>query len=152
MMTMRNHFMKKSLICAAVVCFSLIRNSFAGDKETVMENEKAGWQAYKDKDAAAFAKVIDKDVRVLSSRGVSNFQQEVDNMKRWDIKSFAISDYDSFSDEKDVIVATYKVSLQATVDGRDISGDYNVGSVWKLENGSWMTIFHTAAKAQPRVH
>jgi hypothetical protein len=24
-----------------------------------------------------------------------------------------------------------------------MSGTYNAGSVWKLENGQWMAIFHT---------
>jgi hypothetical protein len=46
-----------------------------------------------------------------------------------------------------VIVTTYKVDLQATQNGQDISGNYNSGSVWKLENGQWMAIFHTMVKA-----
>ena len=50
-------------------------------------------------------------------------------MKKWDMKSFAISDYDIFSDEKDVIVATYKVKLEGTFDGKDMSGTYNAGTV-----------------------
>jgi hypothetical protein len=53
-----------------------------------------------------------------------------------------------FSDEKDVIVTTYKVKVDGTVDGKDASGTYNAGSVWKLENGKWLAIFHTNIKTE----
>jgi hypothetical protein len=53
-----------------------------------------------------------------------------------------------FSDEKDVIVTTYKVKVEGTVDGKDASGNYNAGSVWKLENGQWLAIFHTNVKQE----
>jgi hypothetical protein len=75
-------------------------------------------------------------------------QQELDGMKKWDMKSFEISGYDMFSDEKDVIVATYKVKLEGTYDGKDASGIYNAGTVWKQENGKWMAIFHTNVKPE----
>ncbi|HEY2680978.1 MAG TPA: hypothetical protein VGI59_06615, partial [Candidatus Udaeobacter sp.] len=78
---------------------------------------------------------------------ISNLQQELDGMKKWDMKSFEISGYDMFSDEKDVIVATYKVKLEGTSDGKDMSGIYNAGTVWKQENGKWMAIFHTNVKS-----
>jgi len=67
-------------------------------------------------------------------------------MKKWDMKSFTISDYKSFSDEKDVIVTTYIIKVEGTFDGKDASGTYNCGSVWKQENGNWLAIFHTNVK------
>ena len=73
-------------------------------------------------------------------------QKELEDMQKWDMKSFAISDYDMFSDGTDVVVATYKVKIEGTYDGKDASGTYNAGSVWKLENGKWMAIFHTNIK------
>ena len=36
-------------------------------------------------------------------------------MKKWDMKSFTISNFDAFSDEKDVIVTTYTVKVEGTV-------------------------------------
>jgi hypothetical protein len=53
-----------------------------------------------------------------------------------------------FSDEKDIAVTTYTVKLDATNEGKDMSGSYNAGSVWKLENGKWLAIFHTNVKAE----
>jgi hypothetical protein len=43
-------------------------------------------------------------------------------------------------------VMTYKAKLQATADGKDISGTYNSGSVWVQQGGKWVGAFHTEAK------
>jgi len=36
-----------------------------------------------------------------------------------------------------VIVTTYVVKVEGTFDGKDASGTYNAGSVWKKEKGAW---------------
>ena len=41
------------------------------------------------------------------------------------------------------MVTSYKVTIEGTFDGKDASGTYNAGSVWKIENGKWLAIFHT---------
>jgi len=120
----------------------------APDKAAMEKNENAAWQAYKDKDAAGFQKVVDKDFKGVYADGVQNMSDELAGMKKWDMKSFAISDYSMFSDEKDVAVSTYTVKLEGTLDGKDMSGTYNCGSVWKMENGKWMAIFHTNIKQE----
>jgi len=69
-------------------------------------------------------------------------------MKKWDMKSFTISDYTATSDEKDTIITTYTVKIEGTFEGKDASGTYNAGSVWKMQKGAWMAIFHTNVKAE----
>jgi Domain of unknown function (DUF4440) len=141
--------MKKFFTYTIMVSLVAIVSSFADDKDAVKANENAAWQAYKDKNAAGFQKVVDKDIRIVGAEGMSNMQKELDDMKVWDIKSFAISNWDAFSDEADVIVATYDVMLQATANGKDISGNYHCGSVWKKEGADWLGIFHSSVKAEP---
>ncbi|MGC2353116.1 MAG: DUF4440 domain-containing protein, partial [Candidatus Udaeobacter sp.] len=104
---------------------------------------------FKDKKADDFKKLVDKDFRGVYAEGASNRQKELDDMQKWDMKSFAISDYDMFSDEKDVVVSTYMVKIEGTYEGKDMSGTYNAGSVWKKEGKDWLAIFHTNAKQQP---
>ena len=136
--------MKKSLSYAVAMLLAGIAVSFAGpDKAAVEAKEKAAWQAYKDKNADAFKKVVDKDIKCVYANGISDIAKELSDMKTWDIKSFEFSNFDMFSDEKDVIVTTYTVKLDATANGKDMSGTYNAGSVWKEENGKWLAIFHT---------
>jgi hypothetical protein len=141
--------MKKSLSLAVAVLLAAIAVSFAGpDKAALMANEKAAWQAYKDKNADAFKKVVDKDIKCVYADGVSDMAKELSDMSKWDIKSFEISDFTMFSDEKDVAVTTYTVKLDATSEGKDMSGNYTAGSVWKSENGKWMAIFHSNVKQE----
>jgi hypothetical protein len=133
-----------------IVLFATLAVSIAAPtKEAVMAKEKAAWQAFKDKNAAEFQKLLDKDIRCIYPEGINKLQNELDDMKKWDMKSFEISDFDMFSDEKDVVVTTYVVKVEGTVDGKDVSGTYNAGSVWKQENGKWLAIFHTNIKQEP---
>src|SRR5438876_8099173 len=112
--------MKKYMTYAMTAFFTTIAISLAApDKAAIEAKEKAAWQAFKDKKADDFKKVVDKDIRCVYADGVSNMQKELDDMKRWDIKSFAISDYTVFSDEPDVMVATYTVKVEGTLDGKD---------------------------------
>ena len=142
--------MKKEITYAIAALFVTSAFSIAAppDKSAIEAKEKAAWQTFKDKDAAGFQKVVDKDFVGVYADGIYDMQKEMDEMKKWDMKSFTISDYKVFSDEKDVIVTNYTVKVEGTVDGKDASGTYNAGSVWKLENGQWMAIFHTNVKQE----
>ena len=142
--------MKKYFSIAVTVWFASIALSIAAtpDKDAIMAKEKEAWQAYKDKNADAFKKVVDKDYRGVYAEGVVDLKQELDGMQKAAMKSFTLSDYTAFSDEPDVIVTTYKVTIQGTQDGKDTSGTYNCGTVWKSENGVWMAIFHTNIKSE----
>ena len=141
--------MKKYISYAMIAFFAAAAVSFAGpDKEAIMAKEKAAGQAFKGKKADDFKKVVDKDIRCVYADGISNMQKELDSMQKSDIKSFAISDFEAFSDEKDVMVTTYTVKIEGMLDGKDASGTYNAGSVWKQEKGTWMAIFHTNMKQE----
>ena len=141
--------MKKYIAYAVIALITSIGVSMAApDKAAIEAKEKAAWQAFKDKKADDFKKVVDKDIRCVYSDGVSNMKKELSDMEKWDMKSFTISDFETFSDEKDVVVTTYTVKVEGTNEGKDASGTYNAGSVWKLENGAWLAIFHTNMKQE----
>jgi ketosteroid isomerase-like protein len=141
--------MKKQIIYVITALFMVsVVSAATPDKEAIMAKVKAAWQAFKDKKPDEFKKIVDKDLRCVYPEGISNLQNELDDMKKWEIKSFTISDFDSFTDEPDVIVVTYKVVVEGTHDGQDMSGTYNAGDVWKKEKGAWLAIFHTNIKAE----
>jgi len=141
--------MKKCITYLVAVFFAMTVAGFAAaDKAAIMEKEKAAWQAFKDKKADDFKKVVDKDFRGVYAEGISTLQTELADMQKWDMKSFAISDFTAFSDEPDVFVTTYVVKIEGTYDGKDHSGTFNCGSVWKKEKDTWMAIFHTNAKQE----
>ena len=142
--------MKKYFSLAMTVWFATIALSLAAtpDKDAIMAKEKEAWQAFKDKNADAFKKLVDKDFRGVYADGVVDLKAELDEMQKTDMKSFTMSDFTSFSDEPDVIVTTYKCTIQSSNAGKDASGTYHCGTVWKMENNVWMAIFHTNIKAE----
>jgi hypothetical protein len=111
-----------------------------------MAKEQAAWQAFKDKNTDAFKKVVHADFRGVYDEGISDLQKEMGDMKKWDMKSFAISDYNIVSVGADTVMSTYKVVVEGTYDGKDASGTFNAGSVWKMAKGGWQAIFHTNVK------
>jgi hypothetical protein len=121
----------------------------ATNDEAMLEKEKAAWQAFKDKKPDDFKKVVSANLMAVYAEGVSDMQKELTDMQKWDMKSFAISDYKVTSDGSDTVLTTYKVTVEGIHDGKDQSGTYNAGSVWKKQNGEWQAIFHTNIKEAP---
>jgi len=140
--------MKKYFSVAVTALFATVAVSLAGpDKAAIEAKENAAWQAYKDKKADAFQKVVDKDIKCVYDVGVADMQKELSDMKTADLKSFAITNFTMFTDEPDVVVATYTVKVEGSSGGHDMTGTYNAGTVWKQEKGEWLAIFHTHVKA-----
>jgi len=134
---------------AVIAFFATIAISLAAPvKDALMAKEQAAWQAFKDQKADDFKKVVHTDFRGVYVEGISDMQKELDDMKKWDMKSFTISDYNIVSVGADTIMSTYKVVVEGTYDGKDASGTFNAGSVWKKEKGGWMAIFHTNIKQE----
>ncbi len=139
--------MKKLMSYTMIALFATIAVSIAApDKDALMAREKAAWQAFKDKKADDFKKVVHADVIGVYADGISDMKKEMDDMKKWDMKSFAISDYNVVAVGADTMMSTYKVAIEGTFDGQDASGTYNAGSVWTKHKGEWHAIFHTNVK------
>jgi hypothetical protein len=136
--------MKKYISYTMVALLVTVASSTAASTEDmVMEKEKAAWQAFKDKKPDDFKKVVSAKLMAVYAEGFSDMQKELADMPKWDVKSFAISDYKVTSDGSDTVVTTYKVALEGTYEGKDQSGTYNAASVWKKQKGEWQAIFHT---------
>ncbi len=122
----------------------------ATNDDALQEKEKAAWQAFKDKKPDDFKKVVSANMMGVYVEGVSDLQKELADMQKWDMKSFAISDFKVVSDGPNLAVSTYTVKIEGTYDGKDQSGTYNAGSVWhKRARGEWQAIFHTNVKQAP---
>ena len=121
----------------------------ASNEDTMQEKEKAAWQAFKDKKPDDFRKVVSAKLMGVYAEGTSDLQKELADMQKWDMKSFAISDYKVTSASPDTCVTTYKVAIEGSYDGKDQTGTYNAASVWKKQNGQWQAIFHTNVKQAP---
>ena len=133
----------------AFFCAIAVSIAAAPSEDTMMEKEKAAWQAFKDKKPDDFKKVVSAKMMTVYAEGFSDMEKELAEMQKWDMKSFEISDFKVTSDGSDTVVTTYKVAVEGTVDGKDQSGTYNAASLWKKQKGEWHAIFHTNIKQAP---
>jgi len=147
----RTNLMKKLISYTLTALLATIAISVAApnDKEEIISKEKAAWQAFKDKKADEFKKLLSTDLVTVYADGMHTLQQELDGMSKTDMKSFDLSDFNVVFPNKKTAIITYKAKIEATSDGKDVSGTYNVGSVWHTANGQWVGIFHTDSKVAP---
>jgi hypothetical protein len=141
--------MKKYITYAMTALFATIAVSIAApDKEAMMAKEKAAWQAFKDKKSDDFKKLLSADFMGVYSDGFQTLQKELDGMQKWKMKSFSLSDFNLVMPDANTAVMTYKVTIEGTLEGKDVSGTYNAGSVWREDKGEWRAVFHTNIKEE----
>src|SRR5438105_15688586 len=139
--------MKKYISSTIIALVATVATSTAATNDNALqEKEKAAWQAFKDKKPDDFKKLVAANVVAVYAEGMSDMQKELADMQKWDMKSFAISDYKVTSYGSDTVITTYKVAVEGTYDGKDQTGTYNAASVWKKNKGGWQAIFHTNMK------
>src|ERR1700730_11099585 len=120
--------MKKYIIYAITAFFATIVVSIAApDKDAIIAKEKAAWQAFKDKKADDFKKLVSTDLVAVYASGIFNLQQELDTMSKTDMKSFSLSDINVVTTDADTAMISYKAKVESTSEGKDNSGDYNCG-------------------------
>jgi hypothetical protein len=141
--------MKKYMTYAVIAFFATIAISFASpDKDALIAKEKSVWQSYKEKNADGFQKMVMKDVVAVYAGGMMDMKAELDSMGKADMKSFSLTDFNVVMPAADTAIITYKAEVEGTAEGKDNSGNYNCGSVWKMKNGEWKAIFHADMKAE----
>jgi hypothetical protein len=142
--------MKKYISSTIIALLATVAISTAATNDNALkEKENAAWQAFKDKKPDDFKKLVAANVVAVYAEGMSDMQKELADMQKWDMKSFAISDYKVTSYGSDTVISTYKVKVEGTYDAKDQSGTYNAASVWKKQKGEWQAIFHTNLKEAP---
>jgi hypothetical protein len=141
--------MKKYITYAMTALFATIAVSIAApDKAAIEAKEKAAWQAFKDKKADDFKKLVSADLVAVYAQGIMNMKAELDTMAKTDVKSFSLSDFNVVMTDANTAIVSYKATVESTSEGKDNSGNYNCGSIWQMKKGQWQAIFHSDMKAE----
>ena len=141
-----------TLIGVAPVCFAQASPAkpakSASNQTAITDLEKSAWEAYKNKQADAFRKLMSKDYYGTYAEGIKNLDKEVADMAKTDLREYSLADMKVVFPRADVAVITYKTTMQQTFEGKDLSGTYNSASVWVKTSGKWLEVLHTEVKAQ----
>lgn len=136
--------MKKYITYTLTAFFTMMAVSIAApDKAALEAKEKAAWQSFKDKKTDEFKKLLSPNFVGVYADGVYTLQKQIDAMSKWDMKSFALSDVNVTMTDADTAIVSCKAKIEGTYDGKDVSGNYNSGSIWQLTGGEWRAIFHS---------
>jgi hypothetical protein len=136
--------MKKHMAVALIASLlASVAAIAAPDEAALMAKEKAAWQAFKDKKADDFKKIVGANMKAVYADGIADLQKDIADMQKWDMKSFTIGDYKVTAADADTAISTYTVRVQGSIGGSDASGTYYAGSVWQQKGGDWQAIFHT---------
>ena len=151
-----------ALIVAAPICFGQASpptsdkfgqaspptsDKFAKEAE-ITDLEKAAWEAFKNKQADAFKKLLSKRYCGVYAEGIKSADAEAADMAKFDLRDYSLGDMKVTFPSIGVAVVTYKATQQATFAGQDISGAYNCASVLIVRRGKWLVVFHTEVKTQ----
>ncbi len=139
-----------TLIAVAPVCLAQASPAkpAKSDETAITDLETSAWEAYKNKQADAFKKLMSKDYYGEYAEGIKDLDREVADMAKTDLRDYSRADTKVVFPSTDVAVITYKSTIQQTSEGKDMSGTYNSGSIWVKKGGKWLEIFHTEVKAQ----
>jgi hypothetical protein len=141
-----------TLLAIAPICLVQAKPAKEGksadNESTITDLEKSAWEAYKNKQADAFKALMSKDYYGVYAEGVKNLDAELADMAKTDLREYSFADVKVVFPHPKVAVMTYKATMQASADGKDVSGTYNCGSVWVERGKKWVGAFHTEAKTQ----
>jgi Domain of unknown function (DUF4440) len=147
-MTKRSILCLITLLAIAPICFGQGKLAKAAkssaNESTITES---AWEAYKNKQADAFKALMSNDYYGVYAEGVKTLDAEVTDMAKSDLREYSLADVKVVFPHPKVAVLTYKATVQASADGKDISGTYNCGSVWVQKSSKWAGVFHSEAKA-----
>jgi len=120
-------------------------------EKDLLELERKYWQAIKDGDAEAAARLSDDPCVVTGAQGVGELsRQQLKGMmagSKWKLEAFEISNVIVRAVTDDVATVAYKVHEQLTFDGKPLTLDAADTSTWVRRNGSWVCAVHTESIA-----
>jgi hypothetical protein len=126
--------------------FKTIRS--ATKEATITKLEKSVTDAFKNKQAKVFRDYLAPEFSAVDAEGVKDADAEIADMEKTDLSNYSFADMKVALLSPKIAVATYKVTTQSTLSGRDTSGTYYAATVWNKRGGKWLAVLHTFVKAQ----
>lgn len=143
--------MKKTILVLLIIIPAFNTNSFGQAKTTgfeklkeqIIASEKAGWEAWKNKDAEWFKVNTTGDFLNVSRDGISNKDQVVKSTTTdCDVKSVTINDFTFVVLNKETVVLTY-IALQDGLCGNSkLPAKLRVSATYIKQRGKWLEAFY----------
>ena len=141
--------MKAKLLLIILALTALQLTTFvaraADDDAAIVAAETQMWEAYKNKQGDTFKAAMAPEYAGVYSYGIRDVNGELSDMKNVEFRSYSFSNSKTTHPTPNVAVITFVCALQASANGKDVSGNYNCGSVYVQQNGKWLGVYHSEA-------
>jgi uncharacterized protein (TIGR02246 family) len=118
-------------------------------EEELLDVERRFWDAMKQKDGSAAARMTDDGCIIVGAQGVSaidaNAMGKMTKEGKWELEKFTFNEKTKqvrFITD-DVAVVGYTVNERVVVDGKPMDLEANDSSVWIRRDGEWRCALHT---------
>lgn len=105
--------------------------------------EKAGWQAWKNKDTAWYQKNLADDALSVHGNDVADKAQNIKDFGDCEVKSFSLDDFKFLMIDKDSALITFKGMQDAVCGGKTQPSAVRASSVYAKRGGKWLNVFYT---------
>ena len=121
----------------------------APSESDIIAKEKAGWDAFKRKDADAFKKMLAPDYIEVLDSGTMDTAASIAGMKDYEINDVTFADWKMTTIDKDAVLITYTVNVKGSYKGQPIpAGPYREASAYVNRNGEWLGIYYQETLTQ----
>jgi len=117
-------------------------------EKAIVNLEKIVTEAFKNKQVETVKKYLVPEFVGLDAEGFKNVDAELADVPKYDVSDNSFANMKVAFPSANMALVTYKVTTQATHNGQDTSGTYNVASVWTKRERKWRLVFHTVMKSQ----
>ncbi len=107
----------------------------------IIANEKATWEATKNKDRSALAAFLAEDYREVSGNGVRGKAEAIQTLEEGVVTDYWMEDVRVAEHDKQVAVITYKVRIEGIYKGQRFPPkSYYTTSIWMNRDGKWQAV------------
>jgi hypothetical protein len=128
-----------SLLGAASRASAQTTAKAADSDQTIIDNSRATWEAYKSRNIAAMKALTAKEYASNAVTGPSTLQQDIDTIDKLTIESYTIDGPKVTWVTKDVAILRYKADLKGSYDGKPFGPAYAT-EVWVKRGGKWQIV------------
>jgi hypothetical protein len=115
----------------------------------VTAKEKQLWDALKNRDHDAFAKMLSSDSVYVSNDVVGDKAATVNGVKEFAPTEVNFSDWKSVVLDKDAVVVTYTVEARGTGGGQPLPpGAMRASTAWVKRGAEWLAVYHQDAPVE----
>jgi uncharacterized protein (TIGR02246 family) len=142
---MRSSFLASGLVLSVCLAFSSPLFGQEDAKSAVTSIEKSLWEAWKNKDTAAFQQHLTDNSVSVSPHGISSGREQmIKEMTEQpcDVRDFSFSDWQVHEISTDTLIVTYKAKQDATCGGTKLPAEVAASSVYVRKDGKWLAASH----------